>query len=212
MTGKPEPAPPEAPFFGAITGARPVHSVEQPAIHGASPADIDSGEPEVENNLSAHICPLCQSRLTDEHGILVCHGRCGARWIEDIPGRLVDVAALAYGICACCPRPRPLVRAEHGAVCPASGNEYVLLAEGPRLLSDAAPLGFCLCCAPAAPLIYRDGVLVCQSKPSSRYGLISGKPRLVRPPDAAETLAAINAALRRNAANVTVNGLFLFDD
>lgn len=208
--GKEELPPPISPaLFGATAGARPDHHAGDITPSAASPASAaaDGAAP------TALACPLCGGAMRAEHGVLICTGRCAARWIEDLPGRLVDIAALPYGICVCCPRPRPLVRGARGAVCPESKSEYVLLPDGPRLLAKAAPNGLCLCCAPPAPLIYRDGALICQAKPSMRYQRINGTTHLLKTADAAtRTLAAIDEALRRNAAQLTVNGVFVFDD
>lgn len=195
-------------LFGATAGARPEHQAANFSAPVPSPAatQTDRTAPTTRD------CPLCGGALQEEHGVLSCTGRCAARWIEDLPGRLVDIAALPYGICVCCSRSRPLVRGAHGAVCPESKCEYVLLPGGPRLLEEAAPNGLCLCCAPPAPLVYRDGALICQAKPSMRYQRVNGNTHLLKTADAARTLAAIDEALRRNAAQLTVHGVFVFDD
>jgi hypothetical protein len=157
-------------------------------------------------------CPLCQGPLTVEAGLYRCQGRCKARWIEREAGQLIDLAALPYGICGCCAKPQVLVRGEVGAVCPLSRNEYLLLPDGPILLTEAAPLGLCRCCAPPMPLIERDKQLCCQAKPGHLYDIQDGRPALLTfGPSVVgqqETLAAIDAALRHNSANLTVNGLF----
>lgn len=152
---KPEPNPagpaPERPYFAAQLGPAP----DRPA---GPPDAREPGAP-----LFAD-CPLCRGPLASERGVYHCRGRCGARWLVVPPGQLMDVAALPLGICGCCEPPQPLARAEAGAICPASGREYMLLPTGPA------------------------------------------------PRSAADTLAAIDAALRRNTARLTVNGLFDLDD
>jgi hypothetical protein len=157
-------------------------------------------------------CPLCRGSLAKEDGLYHCQGRCGAHWLEESPGYLVDLAALPYGVCACCKEPRALVKSDNGAVCPLSGRAYLLLPDGVPFLADATPHGVCQCCVPPIPLVRHDGDLVCQAKPQNRYHdagdqvtlLPTSKPTATP----AETLAAIDAALRRNSARVTVNGLF----
>jgi hypothetical protein len=148
-------------------------------------------------------------------GLYLCQGRCGARWLEEVPGQLVDVAALPYGVCGCCTPPHALVRAEEGAVCPGSGATYLLLPDGTVRRADDAPYGLCQCCAPAAPLTRRDGKLVCQARPDHVYQVDhrQGKTALfIGPPNpiatSEEVWQAIDSALQRNSARVTVNGLF----
>lgn len=158
------------------------------------------------------LCPLCRGELVERGGLYHCEGRCKGRWVEDSPGYLLDVAALPFGVCGCCESPRPLVRGAVGAVCPASGMEYLLLPEGPVPREVAAPDGLCLCCAPPMPLVRQggdEGGLVCRAKPHNRYELVDGRPELVASSSSpAETLDAIDAALRQNSARLTVNGLF----
>ncbi|MGD9100197.1 MAG: hypothetical protein PVF45_06920 [Anaerolineae bacterium] len=150
--------------------------------------------------------------MAQENGLYHCQGRCGARWVEESPGHLVDLAALPLGVCACCQSPRPLVKSEQGAVCPVSGRAYLLLPDGTTLYADAAPHGVCLCCVPPMPLAWQDGSLVCQAKPANRYrragDQVSLIPRAKTTAPTSETLEAIDAALRRNSARVTVYGLF----
>jgi hypothetical protein len=115
------------------------------------------------------VCPLCRGQLEAQAGIYHCAGRCGARWLEEAPGRLVDLAALPHGICGCC--------------------------------------------APPMPLIAQGDALVCLVRPDQRYRregqqLIALAPV---PAGAAATMAAIDAALRRNSARLTTNGLFDLD-
>jgi hypothetical protein len=195
---------PEAtPLFGAAAGARPAA-----VCHEALPRDEALPAP-AKPAAPALRCPLCLGDLVDEHGIWRCAGRCGGRWVEETPGRLLDLAALPYGVCGCCERPQPLVRADGGAACPRSGSCYLLLPEGPRLATDAAPNGLCPCCMPPEPLIWRDGALSCRARPANRFQRVDG--RLIPATDPAATLAAIDAALRRNSALVTMNGLFELD-
>jgi hypothetical protein len=152
---KPAPNPagpaPERHYFAAQLGPAP------------DPPAEPAGAPEPEPQRFAD-CPLCRGALANQRGLYHCLGRCGARWLVVPPGRLLDVAALPLGICGCCEPPQPLARAEAGAICPASGRQYLLLPDGPAQRS------------------------------------------------AADTLAAIDAALRRNTARLTVNGLFELDD
>jgi hypothetical protein len=158
-------------------------------------------------------CPLCRGPLEGQGGIYRCAGRCGARWLEEAPGRLLDLAALPHGICACCTPPRPLVRGGPGLVCPASGREHLLLPGGASALVDALPHGVCACCAPPMPLIADDDALACLARPDRRYRregrrLIALAPA---PATGAAALEAIDAALRRNSARLTTNGLFDLD-
>jgi hypothetical protein len=143
-----------------------------------------------------------------------CQGRCGARWLAE-GAQLIDLASLPFGACSCCELPHALVRAEQGAACPASGLAYLLLPEGPRQLAEVAPHGLCRCCAPPMPLLLIEGVLVCRARPTQHYRRVGGQivPAPAAPGDAgADVLAAIDAALRRNSARVTVNGLFDVDE
>jgi hypothetical protein len=188
---------------------------------GPCPSNPNSRLPESEDqstpNAQAHPlteCPLCRGPLEVRAGIYRCAGRCGARWLEDSPGRLVDLAALPHGICGCCAPPRPLARGERGLICPASRQAHLLLPSGASILTDALPHGVCGCCAPPMPLIAQDDALVCLARPDQRYRregdqLIPLAP--VPAIGAAATLEAIDAALRRNSARLTTNGLFDLD-
>jgi hypothetical protein len=144
-------------------------------------------------------------------------GRCGARWLEESPGRLVDLAALPFGICGCCRPPRALARsgapAGPGAICPAGGKTYLLLPNGAAVLAEALPYGTCRCCDPPMPLIRQGAALACLARPDQRYQRKGDRPVLIAPPHptGAEALAAIDAALRRNSARLTTNGLFDLD-
>jgi hypothetical protein len=84
--------------------------------------------------------------------------------------------------------------------------------DGTTLPADAAAHGICQCCAPPLPLVWREGNLTCQARPDQRYRRINDRVTLIPSPAAAatpvETLATIDAALRRNNARVTINGLF----
>jgi hypothetical protein len=89
---------------------------------------------------------------------------------------------------------------------------YLLLPDGGAFPADAAPHGICQCCIPPLPLVWRDGNLVCQAKPEHRYRRVGDRVALAPAPQPtltpAEALEAIDAALRRNDARVSVNGLF----
>jgi hypothetical protein len=159
------------------------------------------------------VCPLCRGQLEAQAGIYHCAGRCGARWLEEAPGRLVDLAALPHGICGCCAPPRPLAAGAPGLICPGSGRTHLQLPGGASVLTDALPHGICGCCAPPMPLIAQGDALVCLVRPDQRYRregqqLIALAPV---PAGAAATMAAIDAALRRNSARLTTNGLFDLD-
>jgi hypothetical protein len=159
------------------------------------------------------VCPLCRGPLEAQAGIYRCAGRCGARWLEEAPGRLIDLAALPHGICGCCAPPRPLVRGGHGLICPVSGREHVLLPSGASVLVDILPHGVCSCCAPPMPLIAEGDELACLAQPDRRYRREGQRLIALAPAQAggAATLAAIDAALRRNSAHLTTNGLFDLD-
>ena len=197
------------PCFATQTGPRPLTPGDVNTQYPIpNPTPLRSGD----YRIQSPNCPLCRGPLSREDDLYHCQGRCGARWVEASPGHLVDLAALPLGVCACCQPPQALVQSEGGAVCPTSGRPYLLLPDGATLPADAAPHGICQCCVPPMPLACRDGHLVCQARPTNHYRRVDGKvaliptPRTTAPP--AETLAAIDAALRRNSAQVTVYGLF----
>jgi hypothetical protein len=187
------------PLFAARTGSRPTKHTQHATRNTQYPI----------SDIQYLSCPLCRSPLSQENGLWRCQGRCGARWVEDGNSGLLDLAALPFGVCACCERPQALVRGDDGPVCPASGRRYLLLAGGAALPADAALHGLCQCCAPPSPL---DGRLVCQAKPTHEYRCTAGGVTLVGSPNGSgtptETLAAIDEALRRNNARVVINGLF----
>ena len=172
------------------------------------PVTLSPGHP-------VRVCPLCRSTLLAEGSLYRCTGRCGARWLEEAPGHLIDIAGLPFGICTCCGQPQALVRGEPGAICPATGSAYLLLPEGPALLSNAAPDGLCQCCATPVPLLRRGDLLVCRARPDQHYQRTGNQIILIAPAadtrTPAETLSAIDAALRRNSARLTINGLFDLD-
>jgi hypothetical protein len=158
-------------------------------------------------------CPLCRGPLDAQSGIYHCAGRCRARWLEEAPGRLVDLAVLAHGICGCCAPPRPLAAGTPGPICPNSGRAHLLLPGGASILADALPHGICGCCAPPMPLIAQGQALACLARPEMRYRR-EGDRLIALPPapaGAKATLESIDAALRRNSARLTTNGLFDLD-
>ncbi|HEU5087000.1 MAG TPA: hypothetical protein VFT99_06125, partial [Roseiflexaceae bacterium] len=113
---------------------------------GPRPAVVEHAAPGKQAHHEADPrCPLCRAILEHEQGRWRCAGRCGATWVR-IGSQLVDLASLPYGVCHCCELPAVLVRSAAGVLCSASGLAYLLLADGPRLLREAAPLGLCLCC------------------------------------------------------------------
>ena len=156
-------------------------------------------------------CPRCGGALEDTEGVSVCQGRCGRCWLEVKAGRWLDLATLPYGACRCCEPRQALVAAECGAICPISHTEYLVLPEGIVLRSEAAPDGICRCCLPPQPLVRVDGALVCRAKPYQHYAMRDGAVAWLgkaETPGLVETVAAIDAALSRNSAKLTVNGLF----
>jgi hypothetical protein len=209
----------ETPYFAARLGPCPSDirdyepkSGEQAALDAQAHA-LTRSRAHALTRSRAHAltqCPLCRGSLEAHAGIYRCAGRCGARWLEEAPGRLVDLAALPHGICACCAPPRPLVRGAPGPVCPASGRAHLLLPGGASVLADALPHGVCACCAPPMPLVAQGDALACLARPDRRYRregqtLIALAPA---PAAGAAALEAIDAALRCNSARLTTNGLF----
>jgi hypothetical protein len=207
-------APPlQKPLFGVELAGGPLEKAAPPAgpAKGRYFAPRPDRPPE-QNPAPADTCPLCMAALEEKAGLYLCQGRCGTTWLRNASGRLTDLAALPYGVCTCCRPPQALVPGEWGAVCPASGRDYLLTASGPRARSEASPYGLCQCCQPPMPLLAQDDTLVCQAKPYHQYErrgkqvvLISPGPT---PGSQTEILDAIDDALRRNSAQLTVNGLF----
>ncbi|HYF65255.1 MAG TPA: hypothetical protein VD886_20675 [Herpetosiphonaceae bacterium] len=195
----PQPAPAA---FGAALGDRPA-SDPPPASSQGAPATQEVPAPP---------CPLCRGELLADAGLWRCMGTCGARWLADGMGRLIDLAALPYGICACCAAPQALVRSDIGhAACPRTGRIH-LLAGGRPLLADRLPGGACSCCAPPQPLVSLGAAVVCPAHPEREYAQVGGVWRLqAAPPSVDATLSAIDAALRANSAKVTIYGLFDVD-
>jgi hypothetical protein len=189
------------PLFAAALGARP-----QP--EKASPVPAPTATP------GTPACPLCSSDTERTDGLIGCVGRCRARWLEDGTGRLIDVAALPFGVCSCCTPRRALAGAEWGAICPASGKGYLLLAGGPALVETAAPDGLCTCCAPPAPLVWEEERLVCSRKRDRIYqhkggnGVTASETEKPNIGTQSEFIQAVDAALHANSAQLTVFGLF----
>lgn len=202
----------EMPFFAARLGPCPSNTDARRPNSGEQAA-LDA---RLYTRSPAHLittCPLCRGPLEVQAGIYNCAGRCHARWLEDAPGQLVDLAALPRGICGCCAPPRPLAAGARGPICPNSGRAHLSLPGGTTLLTDALPHGVCGCCAPPMPLIAQGETLACLARPEMRYRregdrLIALAPA---PAGAATTLETIDAALRRNSARLTTNGLFDLD-
>lgn len=199
---KPEPHP----HFASQIGLRPATNATPVA---ESPSPIPRSPTTIPEPL---LCPLCRGSLAVEDRLYRCQERCGGRWVETSPGHLVDVAALPYGVCTCCSSPQALVKSDAGVVCPVSGRAYLLLPDGTTFLADATPYGVCQCCIPPMPLVWQAGSVVCLSKPGNRYqhdgGGLALAPKGKTTATPQETLQVIDAALRRNNAWVTVNGLF----
>lgn len=163
---------------------------------------------------SVAICPRCRSPLVDVDGFYLCQGRCGRRWLVATGGHWLDPAALPLGACGCCRPRQALVAAECGAICPATQVEYLLLPEGIVQRTQAAPLGLCRCCLPPQPLLVSGTTLVCRAKPYQRYKLQAGQVHWLgaaQPTELAATVAAIDAALSANNAQLTLHGLFVVD-
>lgn len=169
-------------------------------------------------NAEAPACPLCRGELAEADGLWHCQGRCRARWLATAAwgpgGGWLDVAALPFGLCGCCMPPLAMAQGRDGlAVCPGSGEDYLLLADGSSLALRDTPFGLCQCCAPPRPLARQAEAVVCAGRPHQAYELTAAGWRPLREPpaDASRALAEIDAALRRNAARLNVNGLFDFD-
>lgn len=203
-----------APYFAAHLGPR--SSSNDGQASGAGDPKPRSTQSKVQGRKSEMACPLCRGVLQRVRGLYHCTGRCATRWLEESPGHLLDVVTLPFGICACCEGPQPLVRCDNGAVCPATGREYLLLPEGPAPRDLAAPLGLCQCCFPPMPLVERDETLVCRVKLGNRYERLGDQVRLVSTPEGTptltETLEAIDTALNQNSARLTRYGLFDFEE
>ncbi len=199
--------PATQPHFTSQIGPRPARLAQSPPSVPPSPTPV----PELPR------CPLCRGALALENGLYHCQGRCGGRWLapNGSPDHLVDVAALPYGACACCEPPQALIKSDAGLLCPQSARAYLLLPDGTTTLADATPYGVCQCCLPPMPLAWNEGKIVCLGKMENVYqhdgsGFVLGTPsRATATPQ--ETLQAIDEALRRNDAWVTVNGLFDVD-
>lgn len=188
----PEPQP-----FGATLGERPVQSV---------PAGVQR------RPVFTH-CPLCRGELKYDAGLWLCQGRCHARWIVEHE-RLLDVAALPYGICACCAEPQALVRSTIGfATCPTSARIHLLNSDGTRLLVDTLIDGTCACCSPMQPLARIGAQIVCTRQPHEHYVRAGDTwQRLTSTKLPSASLDAIDQALRENTAKVGLYGLFDVDE
>ncbi|HET9224878.1 MAG TPA: hypothetical protein VFO07_20360 [Roseiflexaceae bacterium] len=92
-------------------------------------------------------------------------------------------------------------------------REHLLLPGGASILVDTLPHGICSCCAPPMPLIAEGDALACLARPDQRYRREGQRLIALAPAPAtkATTLEAIDAALRRNSARLTTNGLFDLD-
>jgi hypothetical protein len=219
-------------YFDAELGKRPtgqserkesqVESRAEPAAYfatrlGSAPRRFDSrilpADASEHTGAPSLICPLCRGTLEETEGVYRCAGRCGARWLEESAGRLVDVAALPLGICRCCHPPAPLTHGAPGEViCPRSGRAHLLLPGGTNTLLDTLLYGLCPCCKPPMPLVADGDALACLAHPERRYRREGERlVLLISSPGAAETLEAIDTALRHNSARLTINGLFDLD-
>jgi hypothetical protein len=220
---KSDPAPAPA-VFGAALGDRPrddrppplPRPAPAPAAFGTALGERPASEPPPACIQSAPTgsspCPLCRGELLADAGLWHCMGTCGSRWLRDGQGRLVDLASLPYGICACCDAPQALVRSDIGrAVCPGTGRIHLIRADGRPVLADVLS-GACSCCAPAQPLVRVGAAVVCPARPEQEYAQVNGvwAPQAT-PPSVDITLSAIDAALRANSAKVTLYGLFDLD-
>jgi hypothetical protein len=191
-------------YFNASLGSRPPEPVAPPPEPVAPPPPPPAAVP---------TCPLCQGALAQEARLWRCAGRCGTRWLRADSGQLIDLAALAFGICACCPAAQALVRSDVGAaVCPATGSIHLLQADGTAVVAELLVAGVCQCCAPARPLLRTSGGVICAAHPAAAYEW-NGSAWQIPPPGKSSTtvLAAIDAALQANAAKLTLYGLFDLD-
>ncbi len=154
-------------------------------------------------------CPLCQGTLAPAGPLWRCTGRCGARWLPNDSGQLLDLAGLALGICRCCERPRPLVRGPDAPLCPNTQRQHIIASNGQTQLVQQLDLGLCACCAPPQPLVQLEQHVICPAHPQQPYVNIGGTWQPT-PPSAtpSATLAAIDKALSANTAKWTLYGLF----
>jgi hypothetical protein len=197
------------PLFLAYVGRRP-DSIDTPSASDGQAASIHLTI--LSPGLPTRGCPLCHGPLEEQGGLYRCLGRCGACWLAEASGRLIDLAALPFGICGCCRPPQALVRGDQGTICPASARVYLLLPNGTSVLADTLPYGACRCCAPPMPLIRQGDALACLARPEQRYQRAGDQLVLLAPASSAADIgAAIDTALRRNSARLTVNGLFDLD-
>ncbi|MBA3469247.1 MAG: hypothetical protein H0T53_06335 [Herpetosiphonaceae bacterium] len=190
-------------YFNAALGDRPPPP---------DPAPSDSAPP-APPPATTPTCPLCQGELLEDARLWHCVGRCGTRWLRADTGQLVDLAALPFGICGCCPAAQALVRSDVGsAVCPATGSVHLLLADGTAVVAEQLAAGRCLCCVPAQPLLRISTGVICPAHPAAPYEWNGGAWQVVAPSKNSTTvLAAIDAALQANAAKLTMYGLFDLD-
>src|SRR6476661_6541430 len=79
-------------YFAARLGPPP-RSPDSQAQPVEAPAQRDAGAHTLTRSPAHSLtqCPLCHSALKHHDGLYRCLGRCGARWLEDSPGRLVDL-------------------------------------------------------------------------------------------------------------------------
>lgn len=223
---KPAQASPAPVAFDSALGERPQDDLAKPApaqpapapaVFGVALGERPAGDPAPAASQGASAgpscCPLCRGELLADAGLWHCVGTCGARWLADGMGRLVDLASLPYGICACCADPQALVRSDIGhAACPRTARIHLILAGGRPVLADRLPDGACSCCAPGQPLVRLGAAVVCPARPEREYAQVDGVWQLQAAPASVDaTLSAIDAALRANNAKVTVYGLFDVD-
>lgn len=190
-------------------------SVERQKPHfaaelGQRPAEPATPRPAATSPVRPVTCPLCGGQLLAKDGLYLCQDRCQTHWLADATGHLVDLVTLPFGVCTCCTPPQALLRSNQNAICPISSEVYLLLPDGPALLAEAAPHGLCQCCQPAIPLVVQNNQLVCGAKPFNQYEKHGEQiTRLsTTPASPSDVLDAIDEALRRNTAQLTVNGLF----
>ncbi len=191
-------------YFNASLGDRPL--LDQPAPPEPAP-------PPPPPPPTAPTCPLCQGALLEDARLWHCFGRCGTRWLRDDSGQLLDLAALAFGICVCCAAAQALVRSDVGAaVCPATGAVHLLRPDGTAVVAERLEAGVCQCCAPALPLLRTASGVICAAHPATPYEWNGSVWQIGAPSKSSTTvLAAIDAALQANAAKLTMYGLFDLD-
>ncbi|MFH1807922.1 MAG: hypothetical protein ABIJ09_04215 [Pseudomonadota bacterium] len=152
------------------------------------------------------LCQHCRKPVSWERYELRCVG-CGAEYIPNSLGSVLEVRRLRFGTCACC-LPRSILIQKRGSTsltCAQSGKEHIRTGSAGFSLIEDLPHGLCQCCRPRRPLQRKSGKVTC-SKTGEPHSNQDGR-YVLAPTQPVFDAAAIDALLDQGLAEICSTGV-----